>query len=78
MSERAVDVLRSLGDWRLDKAIEHMASLRRIAKAAGLSEHDLAWIDRYHGWFLMAREKIDGVLGVDDQQIDGVGRGHRE
>lgn len=50
-AERAVAII---GDWRLDKALEHVHGLHRFAQ----TEEDRAFIDRFHGWLLMVCDLV--------------------
>ena len=45
-----------IGDWRLDKALQHMDRLRTFAQ--NQDDHD--FLDRYTGWLLMVRELTAG------------------
>ena len=60
-NERLQEALRIIGDWRLDKAIEHLDKLRPYAQ----TEEDRAWIDRFQGWLMMVKEAVDGVRTTD-------------
>jgi hypothetical protein len=54
--------LERLGDWRLDKAIQH-AGLGGDLRALATTKDQTDLVDRYHGWLLAAKETIHAAVG---------------
>mgnify|MGYP001577341405 CR=1 FL=1 len=59
------EALTRLGDWRMDKARQHVESLRRFAQ----SKEDHDFLDRFSGWLIHAKETIDTALAALDEAL---------